>query len=387
MKALIKKIYGKILFTLFKIFPLQDKVVFSSYWGKNYDDNPKYISDELLKNNKNIKQVWLNNSEKKLNTNTNIKVVKWGSISMIYELATAKVWVDNHTKPVWVSKRKNQLYIETWHGGLGMKKIEADMGKNLTSEARKQIMHNSEMADLFISNSDFLTKIYKRAFWYKGPILECGFPRNDIFFYPKNELQDIKEKVYRELNINKNNNVVLYAPTFRKYENLNVYDIDFERLMNALNKKFSENFTVLIRLHPRIRHLSKNITSFNDNIIDASYYDDMQELIIASDVFITDYSSGIFDFALMERPGFLYAKDIQEYEKERGLYFDLNTLPFPLAKNNEQLEKNILDFDENIYKENLMDYFDSVGLKEKGTAKGKITKIILDYINKGSYNI
>lgn len=192
MKELIKNIYGKIFFSLFKILPLQDKVVFSSYWGKNYNDNPKYISDELLKRNKNIKQVWLNNSEKKFKVDSNIKVVKWGSIGMIYELATAKVWVDNHTKPVWVSKRKSQLYIETWHGGLGMKKIEADMGENLTPEAKKQIMHNSEMADLFISNSDFLTKIYKRAFWYKGPILECGFPRNDIFFYPKNELQDIK---------------------------------------------------------------------------------------------------------------------------------------------------------------------------------------------------
>ena len=382
MKELIKNIYGKIFFSLFKILPLQDKVVFSSYWGKNYNDNPKYISDELLKRNKNIKQVWLNNSEKKFKVDSNIKVVKWGSIGMIYELATAKVWVDNHTKPVWVSKRKSQLYIETWHGGLGMKKIEADMGENLTPEAKKQIMHNSEMADLFISNSDFLTKIYKRAFWYKGPILECGFPRNDIFFYPKNELQDIKENVYREVNIQENNKVVLYAPTFRKDENLDVYDIDFKRLMRVLNKKFSENFTVLIRLHPRVRHLSKKMTSFNGNIIDVSYYDDMQKLIIASDIFITDYSSGIFDFALMKRPGFLYAKDIEEYEQERGLYFDLNTLPFPLATCNEQLEKNILEFNENEYKENLTDYFNSVGLKEKGIAKEKITEIIMDYINK-----
>lgn len=137
MKEIIKNIYGEFFFFLFKILPLQNKVVFSSYWGKNFNDNPKYISDELLRNDKSIKQVWLNNTDKQFSVSPNIKVIKWGSIRMIYEMATAKVWVDNHTKPCWIKKRKKQFYIETWHGGLGMKKIEADMGKQLTRKCKK----------------------------------------------------------------------------------------------------------------------------------------------------------------------------------------------------------------------------------------------------------
>lgn len=387
MKELIKYIYGSFFFFLFRFFPLQEKVVFSSYWGKKYDGNPKYISDELIKINGNIKQVWLNNSGKKFDMNPKIKDVKWGSIRMIYEMSTAKVWVDNHTKPCWIKKRKNQLYIETWHGGLGMKKVEFDMDENLSKEASKQIMHNSKIADLFISNSDFLTKIYRRAFCYKGPILECGFPRNDIFFDSKEKFYEIQKKVFKAFAIGEDKKIVLYAPTFREDENLNVYNIDFERLIKALKIKFKKDFIVLMRLHPRIKHLSKNIVGLNENVINASDYYDMQELIIASDIFITDYSSGIFDFALMYKPGFLYANDIEEYKKERGLYFELDSLPFPLAINNDQLEKNILEFNYSKYKIELKKYFDSMGLKEYGKAKEKIVSIIIDYINKKKLEI
>lgn len=102
---------------------------------------------------------------------------------MIYEMATAKIWVDSHTKPIWIKKRKKQLYIETWHGGLGMKKIEGDAGERFTNNIIKNIKHNSNIANLFISNSTHLTNIYKRAFWYEGPILELGFPKNDIFMH------------------------------------------------------------------------------------------------------------------------------------------------------------------------------------------------------------
>ncbi|MEI3410889.1 MAG: CDP-glycerol glycerophosphotransferase family protein [Clostridia bacterium] len=316
-----------------------------------------------------------------------MKTVKWGSIKMIYEMATAKIWVDSHTKPIWIKKRKKQLYIETWHGGLGMKKIEGDAGERFTNNIIKNIKHNSNIANLFISNSTHLTNIYKRAFWYEGPILELGFPKNDIFYAPKEKLDEIRTKVLNKLNIPLDKKAVLYAPTFRNEQKLDVYDMDFEKLKKNLDAKFSEDFVVLFRLHPRMRSLSNDFGKLYKNIIDASYYDDMQELIIATDIFITDYSSGIFDFASLRRPGFLYAKDIEDYEKERGLYFDLHDMPFPLAQNNEELEKNIMKFDYDKYKSDLEKFFTKMGLKDNENSVKKISDVIEKYIDTGKIEL
>lgn len=387
MIEIIKKLYGLIFFYLFRIFPIQNKIVFSSFYGENYEGNPKYISDYLLEKRKDIKQVWINHTKRKFDLDPSIKIVKWGSINMIYEMATAKVWADSHIKPTWIKKRKKQLYIETWHGGLGMKKIEGDVGEKFANSIIKDIKHNSSIANLFISNSTHLTNIYKRAFWYEGPILELGFPKNDIFYAPKEKLDEIRTKVLNKLNIPLDKKVVLYAPTFRNEQKLDVYDMDFEKLKKNLDAKFSEDFVVLFRLHPRMRSLSNDFGKLYKNIIDASYYDDMQELIIATDIFITDYSSGIFDFASLRRPGFLYAKDIEDYEKERGLYFDLHDMPFPLAQNNEELEKNIMKFDYDKYKSDLEKFFTKMGLKDNENSVKKISDVIEKYIDTGKIEL
>lgn len=387
MLDMMKKIYGIVLFYLFRVFPLQNKIVFSCFHGMNCDGNPRYISNFLLEKREDIKQVWINRKDNKFELDSNIKIVKWGSIKMIYEMATAKVWIDSHNKPTWIKKRKKQFYIETWHGGLGMKKIEADTEKKYPLKIEKTIKYNSKMADLFVSNSTHLTNIYKRAFWYDGPILEVGFPKNDIFYAPKEKLDEIRTKVLKKLNISLNKKVVLYAPTFRDEKNLDVYDIDFKRLKRDLDKKFNDDFIILFRLHPEIRNLSKEFKKINSEIVDASYYDDMQELIIATDIFITDYSSGIFDFASLRRPGFLYAKDIEEYKKERGLYFDLHDMPFPLAQNNEELEKNIMKFDYDKYKDDLEEFFIQMGLKDNDNSVQKIAEVIEEYIDTGKVNL
>ena len=240
---------------------------------------------------------------------------------------------------------------------------------------------------MFISNSTHLTNIYKRAFWYEGPILELGFPKNDIFYAPKEKLDEIRTKVLNKLNIPLDKKAVLYAPTFRNEQKLDVYDMDFEKLKKNLDAKFSEDFVVLFRLHPRMRSLSNDFGKLYKNIIDASYYDDMQELIIATDIFITDYSSGIFDFASLRRPGFLYAKDIEDYEKERGLYFDLHDMPFPLAQNNEELEKNIMKFDYDKYKSDLEKFFTKMGLKDNENSVKKISDVIEKYIDTGKIEL
>lgn len=378
MKMLIKKIYTRFWFYLFWLFPLQDKVVFSSFSGKRYGDNPKYISDELLSLHPNIKQVWL--YKEKFEMNEKIMQAKWGSILMIYHLATSKVWVDSHTKPEWVIKRKKQFFIETWHGGLGMKKIEGDAQEKLEKDIVKRTKHNSLLTDLLISNSDWLTSIYKRAFWYNGKILECGYPKNDILFQNQKHLE-IRRKVQNYYNLNENTSILLYAPTFRDQNNQN-YGISLEQIEEMLNKEEKENWIVAYRLHPL---MEKNDTLGKENnkkIINMTKYPDIQELIIASGILITDYSSCIFDFAMLKKPGFIFANDLEKYEQERGLYFDLRTLPFPFSKTTEELITNILSFQKETYLKELEKYFEKMGLKENGNATSTIVQIIADKINK-----
>ena len=376
MKEFIKKIYGIIFFTIFKIIPLQNKVVFSSFSGKRYGDNPKIISDRLLQTNPEIKQVWLYTNKEFETMPKQIIQKKWSSIGMIYELATAKVWVDSHTKPTWVSKRKNQFFIETWHGGLGMKKIEADAEDKLTPLIIKRIKHNSSMVDVLISNSDWLTKIYKRAFWYDGKIEKTGYPKTDFLL---NLPEGIKEKVYKYYKFEKDIKIFLYAPTMRDHPKKETFYLDTKNILKALEKKYGENWKILIRLHP-INESFITQMDLSKDVIDATKYPDMLELISASEMFITDYSSGIFDAAVIKKKSMIFALDEEEYNKERGLYMKLDTLPFLVSRSNDELCENIEAFDESIYEQKLKQYFEEVGLYDDGHATEKIVKMITDRI-------
>ena len=297
---------------------------------------------------------------------------------MIYEMATAKIWIDSHTKPYWIRKRKDQFYIETWHGGLGMKKIEADMGDNLKISTKKQIKNNSKIADLFISNSSWLTNIYKRAFWYNGEILECGYPKNDIIFQNEKHKQ-IEKKIKEYYGIAENKKILLYAPTFRDNEEFE-YNIDLNKLYKELNRN-EEKWVIVYKLHPLLINSTKKVINQQDKIINATQYNDMQELIIASDMLITDYSSCIFDIAMLYKPAFIFAQDVEKYSKERGLYFDIKKLPFPFSETNEELIKNIKNFNKEKYKKDLDNYFKEVGLKETGNATKQIVDIIENICN------
>ncbi len=381
MLQLVKNFYGRILFYIFRIFPIDNKkIFFSSFSGRNCEGNPRYISEYLLKNRKDIKQVWASRKNSTFELDNKIKRVNWASPKMIYEMATAKVWIDSHNIPTWIQKRRNQIYIQVWHGGLGMKKIVNDFASK-TKKYEKMIEHNSKNANVFISNSKHITDIYRNAFNYSGKIYEVGFPKNDIFYKSQETLEKIRNKVLNELNIPLEKRVVLYAPTFRENKDISVYNVDFNKLKKSLENKFNKDFAVVFRLHPDIRNLSEEFKKKSDSIIDASYYDNMQDLIIATDVFITDYSSGIFDFASLKRPGFLYTPDLEEYKKERGLYYELEDMPFPFAKTNEELQKVILNFNYEEYKIKLQNFFDKMGLKDNENSTKIVSEIIEKYID------
>lgn len=382
MKKNIKK-YVKKLYMLMLRFPMslvkikENKVVFVNYQGKGYGDNPKYIANEL-RNNPNIDLVWLLRSD--INNRgwipKNVRVAEYGSFSGLWEMATAKVWISNCRLDFNPFKKKKQYYIQTWHGDIGLKKAEADSETSLSEKYVRLAKNDSKMIDLFIGGNQWFSNVIKRAYWYSGKIEEIGTPRRDIFY--NYSIEDIK-KIKMDLGVNINEKLFLYAPTFRKkqdYESFSVYGLDFERVKKALEKRFGGTWRGLVRLHPNVSEYNEQLR-IPESVIDVTNYPDMQELLLISDCCITDYSSAIFDFAVTGKIGFIYAEDIEEYEKDRGMLFAFSETPFACGRSNNEIENIILNFNDNDYKyRNKMFYSEKIGLYDDGNASKHIADVI-----------
>ena len=200
VKKLLKKIYNSLVqFILFNFFKIDDKkIVFDNFNGKGYGCNPKYIAEEIIRQNINCDMVWLVEDFAE-EMPSQIRKVKYGSLKSMYEFATARVWIDNVRNYKGIPKKEGQFYIQTWHAGLGLKKAEKDIEKSLSPEYVKDAKNDGKITDLMLSNCKFITNLYRKSYWYEGEVLEEGFPRNDILI---NIPKHIKEKVYKYFDIN-----------------------------------------------------------------------------------------------------------------------------------------------------------------------------------------
>ena len=376
MKKIIVKIKGYLAYFIMlicSIFPIQNKIVFTSFRGLCYNDNPKAIFKELKKANHRIKFIWLMKNDNEIIDGS--KIIKYRSLRAIYHLATARVWIDNKRKSRWIHKRKEQYYIQTWHGDIALKKIERDAEEKLDKDYIVTAKRDSENIDLFISGTKWMTKKLSSTFWYDGKILEVGMPRYDLFYLNENEKLNNKEKIMKSLSIEKNVKIILYAPTFRNNKRVDIYTLNYNQLLNMCRNKWGEEWKIFIRLHPNIQDMHKKI-KYNDNVIDMSTYPDINELINICDILITDYSSCMFDAMIARKKCFLYAIDIKDYYDERGFYWKFDELPFSLATNNEDLLNNILNYNENIYIQKVESFENKVGLISNSNA----SKDVVDYI-------
>ena len=370
-----RKIYEGGFSLAFRMFPVQkNKMIINNHHGKGYGDNAKYIVEELLKYNLDLDIVWIlkNLTKEEAGLPQSIRTVKFRSLRHIYEMTTAKIWLENNRIYQHLFKRTGQYYIQTWHGGLGLKKIEGDAPYGMIARNIKFSKRDSSMTDLFISNSMFLTDIYRRAFGYDGEILESGFPKNDVLFTDKKRY---REKVRKLYGLNETDKVLLYAPTFRDDGRVESYDIDFSLLSNKLNDELGQKWIYIAKLHPNIDS-SKFYDIFPKKVINASNFPDMQELVLSIDVLVTDYSSCMFDSAMAEIPTFLYASDIESYVDERGFYFKMNELPFTISKTTNELIANILSHDHKKYIDELNGFYQRVKPYDKGNASQIVARKI-----------
>ena len=376
----IKVVYGWIIFQFFWLRPLENKVVFSSFSGKRYGDNPKYISVELNEKHPEIKQVWVYDGKKTADIPGYIKLVKNGSVEMMKELATAKVWVDSHYQPAWVFKRrKGQFFLETWHGGLGFKKIGYETPEKVSLVEKTRLKHTAKVVDLWLSNSDWLSNAFRKGNLYKGKIWKSGLPK---MAYLMNSVDSSRKKVRDYYKVGQKTKLVVYAPTMRRDATENDFKIDSKSVLQALKKRFGGEWKMIIRLHP-VNELDGCLDAvrFDEDVLNGNKYTDMQELIAAADVYVSDYSSAMFDSGILRLPTFCFAYDEKQYNKERGLCVDIWKLPFPVVKSNDELCEAISSFNEKKYEKDLNAYFDKVGLVEPKDSTEKVVELIWEKIN------
>jgi len=387
LKRKAKAFWESLAFYACWIFPVKpNKVVLWTFEGNGgYGDSPKYIADELARRTVQgnaYELIWLVNSFGKEFPDF-IRPVKNSLWNRAYHLSTAGFWVSNTRTFYGTKKRKKTKYIQTWHAICGIKPIGRQRGDKLPEMARIVSEYDSKLIDYVLSGNEWSSRMWPDGLLYEGPILRTGIPRCDVLFHGKEEMHNkYREKYGLPLHAN----IVLYAPTFRGGSQSTVRSVetggsslDFERLVQTLEAKFGGVWYVFLRLHPQVasRIEVMPVKQKTERLVDVSQCPDMNELIAACDMFITDYSSSIFESAIMKQPSFLYVEDEEEYVRDRGeLLFDLEKLPFPLAHNIEELVIKIERFDFQKYETTLARFMDGIGIFEDGGASGRVADLV-----------
>ena len=371
----------------FLFYKIDDKMIFfESFYGNSYSCSPKAIYEYVLNDErfKDYKFVWAFKNINKYTFGERTILVKSNSRKYYKYLSKSKYWVVNLLINTGVKKKKNQVYVQCWHG-TPLKKLRYDIEKdnvlNSISEVRKRNDLDAVKFDYFISPSKFCTEKFTSAFNLKklnneNIFIEKGYPRNDYLFnYKKSDIKRIK----KELNIPLNKKVILYAPTFRDNQvNENGYTYNVELDFNKLKNEFSEEYVILFRAHYFIAN-KFDFKKYNNFVYDVSKYEDINELYIISDILITDYSSVFFDFANLKRPILFYMYDYNNYKNNlRDFYIDLKELPGPILKKENTLIKEIKNIDN--YSKKYKEKYEKFNKKYNYLDDGNATKRVVEEI-------
>ena len=387
MKLLIDRVYRAMWCTLALcirhfIKTKNNKVICWSFLFEQYGCNPKYISEYILKYcEESFDIVWV--IKKNVETNSipsKIRIVRPNTFKYLQELYSAKFVISNirnMRSANYFFKKANQIYIMTWHGPFALKKIEFDAIDSLGSSYIRQMKDDNRICDLMLSSCTFFTSLIRNAFMYKGEILEKGAPRNDLFF-DIGKKDQIREKIFNDYNIPNNTKIVTYAPTFRNDKEASHYKLNWRNIIPAFEEMLGAPVIVFLRLHPvSIGIIDIDSLIQDDKIRNMTSYNDMQELILISEVLITDYSSTMFEMGILNKICILYADDVDSYE--RGFYFDVKNLPFRFAENECQLTEIVRNFDFETYFAELKEFNNNkLNIFDNGQASASVVKWMLD---------
>ena len=367
--------------------PIQmNKIMFKSF--DTYSDHGKYITEQLLKRSNRLDIVWiLKNLQEEVPEGVRTGWVgNWKKYT--YEMETAHVWVMNTLMPPNIIKRESQIYIQTKHwASITLKKFYLDASTIIdVPEDVERWRHNGRCMDYVLTGSRFDTESVRRGFEFKKEVVQIGSPRTDAMF----RMEECRRKVIVNCHLNKNNKFLLYAPTYRYNKDVQgihktearSIGLNYGLVRNALKVKFGGEWDILLRLHPGVAKESGKFIK-EGHVVDVSAYPDSQELASACDIMVSDYSSIMFEPALVKKPVFLFATDKTEYiDHEYDFLLDYEALPFPIAETDEELVHNIMDFDKSTYESQVTTFLDQYGVREDGHASERAAEFILGLFNR-----
>lgn len=321
------------------LHPIRPQILCTSFKGRQYADSPRCISELLHERHPEIDVVWaLNREEDPYGIIPSyVKKVRYGSPDFYHALAQSFCFITNCEMRPNLSKRKGQLFLQTWHGDRSFKKVLYDDLQDKTDRYRATVVRDDALADLCIAASDYGERVYRSAFGYSGRILKIGMPRNDKLL--RQDPEEIK-KIKAVLGLREDVKLIMYAPTFRDdhlHESCEIVDIG--ALAERLSRETGNRWLALYRAHS----LGKGIGS-GDSVLDVSDYPDMADLLLISDAVITDYSSVSGDYMLMDRPMVLAMFDLDDYiRNSRQLSVSPEEVGLPIARNAEELAEKLLE--------------------------------------------
>ena len=361
MKFLKHKIYG-CLFSLFKIFPLNgNRISFIIDSGESFRGNLDYIKREFEKRG-NFKFSFVYKDKLSFSNFKNLAVSRY-------------VFLNDNFFPIAFMNFKNETeVVQLWHAPGAFKKFG---GSFLEADELEVLKKASANTDYLIVSSRAIEDYYCEAFQIdKSKVKALGLPRSDYYF-ENHDISRLKKEFSQRYGVGENKKIVLYAPTFRDEEKYNnVFDfLNLEKFNAALG----DEYVLALRLHPKIRDFYSGDISAAGSYIDLSDYSDEQELLLISDVLITDYSSIMVEFALLNKPIVFFVYDYDSYIKnERGFYFDFKkTVPGTVVYDSDSLIDVIKNngFDKDRLHDFVQTQFDDID--------GKASERIVDFLLNG----
>ena len=334
--------YKKLFSSVFRLLGLflrtdKDLVLINNFAGLRYSDSPKALFEYIRSVPKlqSLKIVWAFNDVEKFKYIEGCTFVKQDSFEYFKTALRAKYWISNvNIERGLHFKKKNTLYLNTWHG-MPFKKIGNSVkGRN---------DYNCDNVDFWCAESDYSAEIYMKAFNVRpDAILKCGLPRNDrLYHITEQEVRTLKEQMGLPLD----KKIISYIPTWRDSKDGGKhYDFSLPMHIEKWEEKLSDEYVLLFRAHHFTNRLSN--LSADQFIKDFSSYPDINDIFIVSDIMVSDYSASIADYAILERPIICFGYDYDDYDVDRGFYEDMEkVVPNGVMRTEDEVLNHILTMD------------------------------------------
>lgn len=343
---------------------------------KGFTCNPKYIVKKLVeKYGDKLEIIWTTMHPETCQEvkDLGVKVVKSNTSKQFKLYLRTKFFITNDAFPSWAMRRPMQKWMNTWHAGMNYKHIGYDYLAPQSRAAAKIYRIKNKQPNFYLSGSGFFTEDTSKSFRLnKKVFVNTGLPRNDVFF---EDPAPIDKKVREFYGIKSDKKLAIFAPTFRRGMKSDTYGMDFDDVRKALENRFGGQWLILFRNHNFVKSKQKYVGA-----LDVSGYHDMQELMVAADVLISDYSSCLYDFCMTKKPAFVYATDLDNYmNNDRSFAYDFEKWPFPVAKSNAELVEKIESFDDADYKQKVQEHLDDAKAYDNGTASEQAANIVAKY--------